>query len=47
MLEVTPDPHGPFWVTTAQAVKLLPRIASAGSRRDPALYQILLDQAGQ
>jgi hypothetical protein len=43
-VEETPDPHGPFWVTTEQAAKLLPRIASAPQDRlDPRLYQALSD----
>jgi hypothetical protein len=42
-VEETPDPHGRFWVTTEQARKLLPRVASAGSKADPALLQALSD----
>jgi hypothetical protein len=40
-VEETPDPHGKFWVTKEQAVKLLERIKSAGPRMDPGLYRAL------
>ena len=43
IVEETPDPRGKFWVTTEQAHKLKERVASAGSRRDPALWQALTD----
>lgn len=41
IVEETPDPHGKFWVTTPQAHKLKERVASAGARRDPALWEAI------
>ena len=46
IVEETPDPLGPFWVTEEQAKKLLVRVASAGSKADPALLQALSDLLG-
>lgn len=43
IVEETPDPHGPFWVTPTVAAKLLARVASAGPKADPALLQALSD----
>jgi hypothetical protein len=41
IVEETPDPRGKFWVTTEQAHKLAQRVASAGERRDPALWEAI------
>lgn len=49
IVEETPDPHGPFWVTTEQAEKLVPRIESAEKvgKVDPFLLEILRGLTGQ
>jgi hypothetical protein len=47
IVEETPDPHGPFWVTeehvlgTDKTVGLLTRVESAGSKADPVLLDAL------
>ena len=45
IVEATPDPHGKFWVTSDQAARLLPRVASGAHRADPALLQALQEAA--
>ena len=41
IVEVTPDPHGEFWVTPEQAATLLKRVESGGAKADPGLLQVL------
>ena len=43
ILEATPDPLGKFWVTPKIASKLIPRVLSAGLRKQGQIPTLLLE----
>jgi hypothetical protein len=46
IVEETPDPLSPYWVTETQAAKLLRRVESAGDRADSTLLDALRRMVG-